>query len=325
MSNQEKITREEVLKKLSLNEDTLSLYERELEIDQNPHLSNLENFTEEDFESIEMFHKLRESGLTYNEIKLLSSFTEILKNINFEGQEKIKGILSLSPVYRLKQSLNLARQELESIKIKASELEETLKREIESRTLPPSETITALHAELDAKQKTINNLDRKLSELTLSKNGQPQVKGKKAKELYQVIVQKDFELDEIKKKNEVLNTELNQSKEKALELSERIGLMEDEITEMELEVEEKYHEQISNLREQIEVLIEKKQNEWETYYSKTSEQHRKELLTLQRKYDQEILRLKQMIKEGSEELEELKTIRNPITGLLKMGTRLLDR
>ena len=49
----------------------------------------MESFTKEDFESIDMFHKLRESGLTYNEIKLLSSFTEVLKNIDFEGQEKI--------------------------------------------------------------------------------------------------------------------------------------------------------------------------------------------------------------------------------------------
>ena len=318
MLHQEKLTREEVLKKLSLTEDTLSLYEHELEMELDQSSGGLENFTQEDFDSIQMFHKLRDSGLTYNEIKLLSSFTEVLKNVNFEGQEKIKGLLSLSPVYRLKQSLNLTRQELESIKTKARELEETLNREIESRSQPASETIAALHAELDVKQKTINNLDRQLAE---SKSGQPQLKGKKAKELYQVIVQKDLELSEIKKKTEELNTEMNQSKEQALELSERIELMEDEIAEMELEVEEKYHEQISNLREQIEGLIEKKQNEWETYYSKTSEQHRKELLTLQRKHEQEALRLKQVIKEQTEELEELKSYRNPIAGLLRMGLR----
>ena len=322
MLNQEKLAREEVLKKLNLTEETLSLYEHELEMEQESSSSGLENFTQEDFESIQMFHKLRESGLTYNEIKLLSSFTEILKNVTFEGQEKIKGLLSLSPVYRLKQSLNLAYQELESIKAKARELEEALNREIQSRSSPVSETITALHAELDSKQKTINNLDRKLSELTLAnKNGQPQVKGKKAKELYQVITQKDSELAEIKKRNEEVAAELTQSKEQALELSERIELMEDEISEMELEVEERYHEQISNLREQIEGLIEKKQNEWETFYSKNSEQHRKELLTLQRKHDQEILRLKQIIKEQTEELEGLKSIKNPIAGLLKMGMR----
>ena len=318
MLNQEKLTREEVLKKLELTEDTLSLYENELEISQDSGSGNLENFTQEDFESVEIFHKLRESGLTYNEIKLLSSFTEILKNINFEGQEKIKGLLSLSPVYRLKQSLSLARQELESIKLKASELEESLNREIQTRSLPPSETVAVLQAELDAKQKTINNLDRQLSE---SKNGQPQIKGKKAKELYQVITQKDSEIAEIKKKCEELTAELNHSKEESLEFSERISLMEDEIAEMELEVEQRYHEQISNLREQIEGLIEKKQNEWDTFYSKTGEQHRKELLTLQRKHEQEVLRLKQIMKEQSEELEELKMIRNPLAGLLRMGTR----
>ena len=318
MLNQEKLTRKEVLSKLNLTEDTLSLYEHELEIDPDSNSATLENFTQEDFESVQMFHKLRESGLTYNEIKLLSSFTEVLKNVDFEGQEKIKGLLSLSPVYRLKQSLNLARQEIESIKAKACELEEALKREIESRTSPASETIAALHAELDAKQKTINSLDRQLSE---SRNGQPQVKGKKAKELHQVIIQKDLELDEIKKKKEELTAELNQSKEQTLELTERIGLMEDEIAEMELEVEERYHEQISSLREQIEGLIEKKQNEWEVYYSKTNEQHRKELLTLQRKHEQEVLRVKQIMKEQFEELEELKMHRNPIAGLLRMGLR----
>ena len=321
MTNQEKITRKEVLKKLNLTEESLSLYEHELEIDKDPNSASLENFTQEDFESIEMFHKLRESGLTYNEIKLLSSFTEVLKNVDFEGQEKIKGLLSLSPIYRLKQSLNLAKQELESIKAKARELEEALNREIRARTYPPSETIAALHAELDTKQKTINNLDRKLSEITLSKNGQSHIKGKKAKELYQVITQKDLEIAEIKKKNEELTTELNQSKDQALELSDRIGLMENEISEMELEVEERYHEQISSLREQIEGLIQKKQNEWDTFYSKSGEQHKKELLTLQRKHEQEILRLKQIIKEQTEELEDLKIVRNPLAGLLRMGTR----
>ena len=318
MVSQEKLTREEVLKKLNLAEDTLSLYEHELEIEQEPNSGGLENFTQEDFDSIQMFHELRESGLTYNEIKLLSSFTEILKNINFEGQEKIKGLLSLSPVYRLKQSLNLARQELDSIKVKTQELEEALNREIASRSQPISETVTALYAELDAKQKTINNLDRKLSE---SKNGQPQIKGKKAKELYEVITQKDSEIIEIKKKSEDLTAELNQSKEKALELSEKIGLMEDEISEMELEVEERYHEQISGLREQVEGLIQKKQNEWDIFHLKTREQHKKELLTLQRKHEQEVLRLKQMIKEQTEKLEELKSFKNPVAALLRMGSR----
>ncbi len=320
MLDQEKLAREEVLKKLSISEDTLSLYEHELEMEHDPGIGGLENFTSEDIDSIQTFHKLRESGLTFNEIKLLSSFSEILKTIDFEGQEKLKGILSLSPVYRLKQSLNLARQELDAIKSKAKELEETLNREISIRTLQPSETVAALQSELDAKQKIINSLDRKLSE-ALSKNGQPQIKGKKAKELYQVITEKETEISEIKKKSEELTNELSKSKEHEFELSERIDLMEDEIAEMELEIEERYHEQISNLREQIEGLIEKKQNEWDTFFSKTGEQHRKELLTLQRKHEQEILRLKQVIKEQTEEVEELKMIRNPLAGLLRMGSR----
>jgi DNA-binding transcriptional MerR regulator len=75
MLEQIKLTRADVLKELNITEDTLSLYEHELELSSEPSSNNpLEVFTSEEAESIKLFHKLRESGLTYNEIKLLTSF-----------------------------------------------------------------------------------------------------------------------------------------------------------------------------------------------------------------------------------------------------------
>lgn len=333
MLEQEKFSREEILKQIGINEETLSLYEHELEMAEDS--ASLDLYTKEDFNSVKLFHKLRESGLTYNEIKLLSSFTEVLKNVDFvEGQEKLTNLLSLSPVYRLKQSLNIARQEVALLKKQANELEQTLNREIELRASNGLET-PGLREEMEAKQKALNTLDRKLSETLLQKTqleaelilvkegkkGIAPIKGKKAKELYQVVVQKDTEITELKTKIDNLNSQLEKSKENNLELNEKTELMEDEISEIEIEIEERYQDQISTLRQQIEGLIDKKQKEWEDFYVKSNDQHRKELLTLQRKHEQEFQRLKQIIKEKENELLELKAIRNPIAGLLRMGGR----
>lgn len=331
-----KLSREEVLKQLSIPDETLSLYEHELEIDTDLTSSPLESFTQEDLNSIRLIHKLRESGLTYNEIKLLTSFSNVLKNVDLEGSEEIKNLLKLSPIYRLKQSLNLARQELNLLKEKTQELEDSLKGEIESRVTSGSESVLALKAEIDTKQKKINSLDRQLSETLLQKaqletelkeykegkNIQSQVKGKKAKELYQMIVQKEAELLDTKRRNEELLTEIEEGKEEVLELKERIDLMEDEALEMEHEVEERYQEQITSLREQIEGLVDKKQKEWDVYYAQINEQRKKELLTLQRRHEQEILKLKQKIKEQIEEIDELRTYKNPLLVLSKIAAKL---
>lgn len=333
MIEQEKHSREEVLNEFSLTDDILSSYERELELICDPTSSGLESFTREDIEAIRLLHKLRESGLTYNEIKLLSSFAGILKNVDIDKNNEIKSLLSLSPTYRLKQSLNLARQELGELRTKAKELENTLKRLTDSTDLTGAKDILSLQAELDAKEKSFNALDRKLSETLLEKtqiesellmyrdgkNGQTQIKGKKAKELYKTIIEKDLEITETKKKIDDLLTKLQDSEEESVELRERLELMEEDVAEMEHEVEEKYQEQISGLRTQIEDLIEKKQKEWESFYTQSSEQHKTELLTLQRRHEKEILRLKQKIKEQIEEIELLKTQRNPLIGLLKIG------
>ena len=329
MLEQEKLNREALLKELNISEDILSSYEEALEMSTNDEPSDIENFTKDDFESIKLFHKLKESGLTLNEIKLLGSFSEMLKTANLTSSEDTKNFLSLSPVYRLKQSLNITKQELELLKEKAKQLEEALNREIEFRISQGSEDSPLTKTDLDIKQKTISNLDRKLSEvlsqkaqleLQLSsylKNGQSQVKGKKAKELYQLIIQKDQELEDIKKKGEELTNQLNEKDQEVTDLNERIELMEDEISEMELEIEERYNEQITSLREQIEQLINRKQQEWETFFVKSSEQHRKEILTLQKKHEVDVIRLKQRIKEQIELIEELNHQRNPILSLFK--------
>ena len=334
MIEQETISRSEVLKELNIPEDTLSTYERELELNNEAVSSPLETFTKEDLDSIRFFHRLRESGLTYNEIKMLSSFAGILKNVEFKETSEIKDLLLLSPVYRLKQSMNLARQELGELKAKAQELENALNKLSEGKGVAQAEEIVRLKTELEAKERSFNTIDRKLSETMLerakleselalykeAKNGQVQIKGKKAKELYKIIIEKDLEIEEVKKKNSELLEKFQKSEEEALEFQERLELMEEDIAEMEHEVEERYQEQITNLREQIESLIGKKQSEWETFFKESSELHRKEILSLQRRHEQEILRLKRKIKEQIEEIEQLKMRQNPFLGLLKIGT-----
>ena len=329
MLEQEKLNRTEILKELEVTDETLSLYEHGLGINVDPLSSGgLEKFTKDDLQSLKIFHRLRESGLTYNEINLLGSFSEVLKNVDFADIGGVKNLLKLSPLFRLKQSLNLARQEMESLRTKTQELEETLEEAIEAKN-----SVSLLESEIETKQKTINNLDRKLSEtliqktqleeqLDLYREGKEvpvQVKGKKAKELYQVLAQKESDLTELRKKNEKLLSELELAKEDSSELQERLELLEDEVAENEQEIEERYQEQIAGLKAQIEELISKKQKEWENYYAQSNEQHRKELLTLQKRHEQEILRLKQKIKEQIDEIEEIKAMKNPLLGLFKIG------
>ncbi|MBI2996677.1 MAG: MerR family transcriptional regulator [Candidatus Melainabacteria bacterium] len=326
MLEEEKLSRAKILTELEITEDTLSVYENELGINTDTELGNVENFTKEDLDSLQTLHKLRESGLTYNEIKLLSSVSEVLKNVDPSNEAVATSLISLSPIYRLKQSLNLSKQELSVLRTKIQELEELLEKESSNKTVNNS-------AELEVKQKAINNLDRKLSEtlqqkskleseLALYKEGNNvpnQVRGKKARELTQLLAKKDIELDEAKKKSDELQSKLDKTTEDSTELKERLELLEDEISEIEHEVEERYQEQISSLREQIEALIDKKQQEWEKFYVDSNEQHRKELLTLQRKHEQEILRLKQKIREQIQEIEEIKAIKNPLLSLLNIS------
>ena len=328
MLEQENLSRKELIRELGISEDTLAVYEHELDLDINPISGGLEKFTKEEREAIRVFHKLREAGLTYNEMALLSSFSEVSKNVDFEDIGGIKNLLLLSPMHRLKQSLNLARQELHEMKDKIKELEEELNEVSESK-----KKLSMLQLELDAKQRTIQALDRKLSEsqllraqletqLALHKEGKVgplQVKGKKSKELYQIILQKETELQDIKRKSEELQDELNSARDEALELRERFERVESEVVEMEQIVEERYKGQIGSLRAQVEDLIDKKQKEWESYFKRSNDQHKDEILTLQKKHEGEILRLKQKIREQIRELQELKSQKNPFLGFLKIG------
>lgn len=334
MLEKEKLKREDVLKLLDIPEDRLTDYEQELEIVSSTD-DSIENFTNEDVESIKVLHKLLESGMSKNEVKILASFSEILRNVDIEGSEGIKNLLALSPIYRLKQTLNITRQELDSLKSKALELEGKLLREIESRAQVDKQNIL-LSAEMETKEKTLENLDKKLSETLLQKahlesqlaiaptpdqkmasSSQAQLKGKKSKELYEIIVQKDSELMDLKKKIDELKSELTKSSEENQELSERLEFMEDDISEMEHEVEERYQEQIKTIREQVEGLIDSKQKEWDNFFVKSGEQHKSELLTLQKNHEQEIQRLKMELEGKDLEIEAMKASRNPISGIFK--------
>lgn len=336
MLEKEKFNREDVLKLLDIPEDRLTDYERELEIISSNNEEDIaENFTNEDVESIKVLHKLLESGMSKNEVKILASFSEILRNIDIEGSEGIKNLLALSPIYRLKQSLNITRQELNSLTSKALELEGKLLREIEARAQVDKQNIF-LSAEIETKEKTLESLDKKLSETLLQKahlesqlsvmpsaeskastSAVTQLKGKKSKELYEIIVQKDVEVAELKKKIEELNLEIKKSNEENQELVERLEFMEDDISEMEQEVEERYQEQIKTIREQVEGLIDSKQKEWDNFFAKSSEQHKTEILTLQKNHEQEVMKLKDELSGQMLEIETLKASRNPISGIFK--------
>jgi len=337
MSQKEKFNRDEVLKLLDIPAETLSSYEMELEIASPLVEESPESFSNDEVESIRVLHRLLESGMSKNEIRILASFSEVLRNVDIEGSEGIKNLLSLSPIYRLKQSLNVAKQELESIKSKTKELEGKLLKEIEFRAQIDMQNIS-LSAEVEAKQKTIDNLDKSLSETLLQKAhlesqlAVPQVapqenkntqnlvanlKNKKTKDLYEIIIQKDVELAELKKRIEENVAENQKLKEENLELSERLEFMEDDIAEIEQEVEERYQEQIKSIREQVEGLIDSKQKEWDSFFNKSSEQQKKELLTLQSKHEAEIQKLKEVMDDQVVELEQLKLMKNPLAGMFK--------
>ncbi|MBI3308512.1 MAG: hypothetical protein HYZ79_03990 [Candidatus Melainabacteria bacterium] len=333
MAEQTKIDREDLLKKLNISEEELLFYEQELELAGNSDDNAINTFTDEELKLIQFFHKLRASGLSNNEIKVLSSVSEILKSTDIEHSDEIKNILALSPTYRLKQSLNIARQELTSLRSRVHELEKTLEDLLNSDS--EISNMAMLQKELEVKQKTLDSMDRRLADaisqkkqlealLAAYKEGATplKIKGKKAKELYEALIKKETELEETKKRNEELSVKSEDNLAEAEELREIIDEMEEEFRARGEEIEEQYKEQISTLKKQIEELIDRKQKEWEAYYLKSSDQHRKELLTLQRKHEHQSLRLRQKIKELEEELDDLKTRQNPLFALLKVGSKL---
>lgn len=312
MKEQTKIKRQEILEELKITNDTLALYEQELEIATNPLLDELqETYTEDEFNLIKMFHKLRSSGLTFNEIKLLTTMSEVLNATELGESSEIKKLLALSPIYRLKQALNFAKQELKELKIKTKDLEEALNKASEGNL--HTNEIEFLKSELEAKQKTIDILDKRLKE---SYSSPQQVKGKKVKELYKTIQEKEEEASKLKKEKEELKSRLEETEEETEELKESLAQLESDFSEMEELVEEKYKEQIVSLRAQIETLVETKQKQWDKYYKDSNEQHRRELLTLQRKHEREIANLKERIRQQEEELRELRFARNPIMGFI---------
>ena len=324
MTEKTKLSKEDILKTLNINEDTLALYNQELEITAPSEDPLCKTYTEEDFNLIKTFHNLKESGLTQNEIRLLTTISDVLKGADFEGKNEIQNLLSLSPMFRLKQSLALARKEIAELKNKVQTLEEELKKAIEESE--NYKDASFLKAELEKKQKTIDLMDKKLIEVSTQKSeleallatykeGSSQglkIKGKKTKELYQLLIEKESEITRFKKENEELKTRFNALEADTDEIKEILDRFEEEYSEMGIEVEERYKEQIASLRADIETLVDRKQKEWEDFYFSSNKQHRNELLTLQKRHENEIMNLKRKIIQQMDEVRELRFQKNPI-------------
>jgi len=155
MIEQEKIGQDIIKDNLGIPEDTLSLYEDELGLDPDLNKNNLEDYAKDNLEAVEIFHKLRQSGLTPNEINLITSFSELLGNVNLDSIGGVKNFYKISPNYRLRQTLKLAKQEISNLRNKTKELEELLTEALEAK-----KQILILEDELDAKQKIIDNKPR---------------------------------------------------------------------------------------------------------------------------------------------------------------------
>ena len=318
MFNKEKVGRELVKEKLGINEDTLSLYEHELGMSSGLTSPGAEEFHNEDIESLEVFHKLRDLGLNYNQINLLASFSESLKDINLDTVNGIKDLFKISPNHRLKQYLNIAKRELNDLRNKTQDLEKKLKEAFEIK-----KRFAQFEQELEAKQKLIIKLDRELSDALMEKGrlearlsaykedreSSFDLRSGEGRELSQALSRKDLEISELKKKSEELLEKVTQK-----ELT--IKFLETKITHIEGELKEQHKEQVSTLQTQVQDLVDKKQKEWDKYYAQLCEMHRLELTTLGQRHKEQISNLKLKILE----LEKSGPSSNPIVNLFKAVT-----
>ena len=321
MHKHEKLPRELVKEKMGVDEDTLSLYEHELAIyehelaiNSGPILNEAEEFNNEELESLEIFHKLRESGLNYNQINLLATCFDALKDTKID----LRDFFKISPSNHSKKSLQIAKLELSSMETKIQELEFQLEEALEIK-----KQFVQLETELDAKQRLVNKMDRELQEALMEKgrlkarldsirNEGPDSYHYRAEdnnELYQSLTHKDSEIMENKRRNQELMEKLNQK-----ELT--VKFMEEKIRHIEDDIEDRYKEQISSLQGQIEGLVEKKQKEWDKFYAQLCKQHKTELTTLQQRHKQQVSNLELKI----EVLKESGSFKNPILSLFKSVT-----
>ena len=295
MLNKEKSSYQEIFGDLNLPEDALPLLENVLRGGRDLNSVGLENSNEDTLDSIQIFQKLRESGLT--------AIEKILDEIG-------------------KQALNIANNEISSLRKKVKKLEKTSEEAGRLKKITSS-----LESQVNTKKEIINDLNEKLSDAHMSieeleEELKTKITGKSSRpEFY---IEKEFKFTGLEKKNKELIEELQHSKEESEELKEKIKLMEDrvnEVTEEIEQVEELYQENISNLQKEVFGVVDKKQKEWEDHYTYINEERKKEILTLQRSKEEEILKYKQKL----EAIEELNIRENPALGLFKSAVTIFKK
>ena len=282
MLNKEKSSYQEIFGDLNLPEDTLPLLENVLK--KGGTSAEFENSDEDALDSMQIFQKLRESGLT--------------------AIEKILDELG-------KQALNISRNEISDLRKKIRKLEKTSDEVGRLKKI-----ISSLESQINTKKEVIGDLKEELSDAhMLIEELEEELKIKPNR---QTILP---ELNEFERKNKELIEELQYSKEESGELKEKIELMEDrvnEVTEEMEQMEKVYQENILNLQNEVFGTVDKKQKEWEEHYSYINEERKKEILTLQKRREEEILKYEQKI----EEIEESKAHKNPMFGVLKSAVTL---
>ena len=304
MLKNEKLSYYDVLEDLNLPEDSLPILENVLGGNYGPNSVVLENSPEEDLNSEQILQKLKEAGLSSREINILASLFE---NINIPKiLDEVGGatnLLRLSPNYRLKQTLTLAKNEIKNLR-KRLQISEKTSGEVTKL----KKAILQSESELKAKQKIIDNLNEQLSDTEiLNEELESQLNTKSRGKDFSS--EKEFELIEIKRKNNELTEELEIMEQRAIEAAE--------------ETEDLYKERIASLQNEVYSAIDKKQKEWEEYYAQLNEERKKEILTLHERKEEEISKYKKIVKEQEEELEKLMAYKNPLSGLFKQALEKL--
>lgn len=324
-NKKEKLSYHEILDDLDLTEETIFSLEQAInnKDSESKNLSDSENFSEEDINPPpqEIIQKLRESGLSSVEIKQLATSSENLKTI-LEDIGGINNLIKISPAYRL----NVVKKELSNLKNKSHLLQKAneevgnLKKIVSRLELE----INSKKQELDNKNQVIENQNYTIENLNIqlsnanagNKQLQETLKSFESKrdvmsqsysqrirESYKSTVEGDYELFEVKKNNNKLLRKLQKGEEEYSELKD----------------------DFLRLKEETLGLVDKKQKEWDKCYSQLNEQRRIELLTIQGKKEQEVLKYQQQVKKLTGELERLKFSKNPILGVFnKRITKLKE-
>ena len=302
-------------------------------------LVDLENCSDEETGTLEITQKLRESGLSNLEINFLASFSDNFKRI-LDDVVGINNLIKISPAYKVKQTLNVVREELNYLKSHIQKLEKAQDEvaKLKNKILQLQSELGAKHQAadnqnqvIDNQNQVIDNLNNQLSNaLILNKQLQEQLnsypKNKtispeyytaRSKERYYSATERDFEFLETRRENQKLLEEQQQNKKELVELKEELEFTKDKLNKIVREMEEHYKNKIASLRDEVDRTVDKKQKEWEQHYAYLNEQRRIEILTLQRKKEEELLEQRLKMDRKIEEHEELKNSKNPASKLFK--------